>query len=478
MKKISLLIVAFMLAIVFVAKPTYAAYDESNVAFLGDSITYGLGTTAAENIYSALVGEALEFDNVYNYGVSGSRIAKEADRTDSFYERYTLMEADLDVIFVFGGVNDFQTGELPLGTNTDAVDTTLYGNINLLMDGLQTTYPDAEIIFLTAYNYDNGSFDSKIANATTGLTLDEINEAVRSRAIVHKINVIELDKFFGADLYADDDAIDRYTSDGLHLNDEGHDHLSNLLISYIQRTEADYFGENLFNEDTIVEGYRIQNDNEIYHDEHTSTLFYSDYIEVKPGYSYVGYAQVNSSKAVYSSYVYFYDANKNYVSHPTNDLLNPIFTIPDGVKYIRINGSTIDERITDTYVRELINYPIYKVDFVTGLYSEYESQWIEEGSLIDVNQPTSAYNTFAGWYTDAAYDTLFDIDSDEVMTDLVLYAKWSDGSGDAGSGGNITPSPEAETFELFGIAWYWYLGAAAVVYFGFTKKGRKVIGLK
>lgn len=455
-----MLLTAF--AAVSTVTPTYAlettttAYEGKNIAFLGDSITFGNGTTGESKIYTALVGDALNFDNVYNYGVSGSKIAKEDGATNSFLERYDDMEADLDVIVVYGGVNDFQTGDSLLGTETDAIDTTLYGNINLLMDGLQTTYPDAEIIFITNYEYDNTSFDSKIANATTSLDLADINAAIKNRAIAKHIDLIELEEFIGLDLYADSTAKTDYLADNLHLNDKGHEHLANLLISYLQRTTADYFNENMIDFTTITEGYELGSSGP-YVNGATTYSFYSDYIEVREGYTYVAYSQLNEAGDARSNYVLFYDSDKAYVSMPTGELNDEIFTIPDGVKYIRINGSTISNRYDDTYVRELINYEVHKVSFDLGAYTIPDDVWVEDGTKISIADPVNSYNTFVGWYSDAALTTMFDTSNDLVTEDITLYAKWVVNS-------DTTPILDTSGFDLGdGLL---SLGATALLVFG------------
>ena len=47
------------------------------VNFLGDSITEGVGTSAPEHIYLNVLQRSCAFSLVRNYGISGTRIARQ-----------------------------------------------------------------------------------------------------------------------------------------------------------------------------------------------------------------------------------------------------------------------------------------------------------------------------------------------------------------------------------------------------------------
>ena len=101
------------------------------VKFMGDSITEGVGASVPENRFTDVF--AREFGaKANNYGVSGSRIARQIVVTDEEYDRdYCLrmeeMDPDADAVVVFGGTNDFGHGEAPLGVFTDRTPGTFYG---------------------------------------------------------------------------------------------------------------------------------------------------------------------------------------------------------------------------------------------------------------------------------------------------------------------------------------------------------------
>ena len=77
--------------------------------FLGDSITEGVGTSAKENIYLNVVSELAALREAKNFGISGTRIAREKIKSESvfldwdFQQRALMMDKDADLVFVFGG---------------------------------------------------------------------------------------------------------------------------------------------------------------------------------------------------------------------------------------------------------------------------------------------------------------------------------------------------------------------------------------
>ena len=134
------------------------------IGFLGDSITVGVGTSNAENQHVGFRFPDLFANRVgaiaYNYGVSGTRIAKQREpipyepAEGHYILRVDKMEPDLDAIVVFGGTNDFGHGDAPLGSFTDRGDDTFYGALHNLSEKLIKKYPMARIVFLTPLHRD------------------------------------------------------------------------------------------------------------------------------------------------------------------------------------------------------------------------------------------------------------------------------------------------------------------------------------
>ena len=119
------------------------------IGCLGDSITFGAGGTSWVTRLKELTG----CKYAINYGVSGTTI--ETNGTgQSFVERYTNMANDLDLICVWGGVNDHHwtgTAGRPFGNiNSPTTETnSFYGALKNLCEGLINKYPGKTIMFIT-----------------------------------------------------------------------------------------------------------------------------------------------------------------------------------------------------------------------------------------------------------------------------------------------------------------------------------------
>lgn len=123
------------------------------VAFLGDSITQGVGASCYENSYTQVFAR-ISGANVKNYGVSATRIARQknmdvAGNDEDYIMRADKMDLDADAVAVFGGTNDFGHGDVPIGTFADRSEYTFYGALHVLINKLINKYPSAKLFFIT-----------------------------------------------------------------------------------------------------------------------------------------------------------------------------------------------------------------------------------------------------------------------------------------------------------------------------------------
>ena len=124
------------------------------INFLGDSITQGVGTADEQSIFLNVMRDECGLAAARNYGISGTRIARQYVENDyctepAFCDRYQSMDDDADVIVVFGGTNDHGHGQAPLGTFDDRTEETYYGAWHVLLRGLIEKYPEAVIVVMT-----------------------------------------------------------------------------------------------------------------------------------------------------------------------------------------------------------------------------------------------------------------------------------------------------------------------------------------
>ncbi len=216
--------------------------QNKKVGFLGDSITFGVGTSNAENNYKGScfpdLFAKLSGAKAYNYGVSGTRIAKQSvpipyePKAGHYILRVDTMEPELDVVVVFGGTNDFGHGDAPLGNFSDRGDDTFYGALHSLIVALINRYPRATIVFLTPLHRD-GEF--KLINSM-GLRREPLIryiEAIREVAEYYSVPVLDLYKNSG--MQPSVDVIrEIYLPDGLHPSDAGAKKIADMLYSFLR----------------------------------------------------------------------------------------------------------------------------------------------------------------------------------------------------------------------------------------------------
>lgn len=209
------------------------------IIFLGDSITEGFGTSGAPHRYIDLVASHFCAECV-NCGISGSRIAiQRKPSTDPrfdlyFASRVEQMDADADVIVVFGGTNDFGHGDAPMGTMQDRTAESFYGGLHVLYTRLIEKYPDKLIVIATPlhrWNEENPHGDAK--PVAVGKLRDYV-QAIRQVAEFYSLPVLDLYATSGLQPCVETQR-QMYMPDGLHPNDAGHVILAQKFIGFLQR---------------------------------------------------------------------------------------------------------------------------------------------------------------------------------------------------------------------------------------------------
>ena len=211
----------------------------SKINFLGDSITEGVGTSCEVcryvNVIAAQYGAVCR-----NYGISGTRIARQRKPSDCpdfdkyFASRVDGMNPDADVIVVFGGTNDFGHGDAPIGTMADRTVDTFYGGLHVLYTSLIEKYPEALIVVLTPthrWNEDNPRGDGNKPEDVG--TLKEYVDIIREVAEFYSLPVLDLFAVSGIQPRV---AVmkERYMPDGLHPNDAGNAVLARKIARFLE----------------------------------------------------------------------------------------------------------------------------------------------------------------------------------------------------------------------------------------------------
>ncbi|MBQ8725978.1 MAG: SGNH/GDSL hydrolase family protein [Clostridia bacterium] len=208
------------------------------INFLGDSITEGALAGILENRYSTLTAKHFGAEEL-NFGVSGTRIAKQVKRTnnpddDVFMQRAVKMPTDADFTFVFGGTNDYGHGDAKLGVFDDKDDYTFYGALHNLAKYLASTFPKDKICFILPIpRFDQNNPYGDGSKDEAGVSLQEYIKAEIKTFDFYGVEYLDLsDKFYIPNTQQDDGNL---YADGLHPNAKGHRFLADCLIEYLTK---------------------------------------------------------------------------------------------------------------------------------------------------------------------------------------------------------------------------------------------------
>lgn len=202
--------------------------------FLGDSITKGVGVSESCEIYHRRIEKKYGLKTVRNYGISGTRFAKQSTPTldnpsfdMDFCSRFSEMENDADLVVVFGGTNDFGHGDAPIGEMTDRTPDTFFGACHYLMSGLKEKYPNAKIVFMTPLHR-----ASELSLNRNGANLECYVNIIKIVAEYYALPVCDLWSL--CDIQPRDlESKEKFCPDGLHPNGEGHKKITAVLEDFL-----------------------------------------------------------------------------------------------------------------------------------------------------------------------------------------------------------------------------------------------------
>lgn len=197
--------------------------------FTGDSICFGAGYNGG---YSKLISERNPQMVYFNYGVSGTTVAKKVGQSDSILERFNNMNDTADFVVLEGGVNDKWT-DVPLGNfdkNNIFVELDEYtftGALESLFKKCLNKYSNAKIFYIIPHSID-------IVNGMNEF-MDRAEEVCKKWNII----LIDLRKLSGLNVYIDT-VKENFTQDGdgVHPNKQGYKQyyikpIINILKQYI-----------------------------------------------------------------------------------------------------------------------------------------------------------------------------------------------------------------------------------------------------
>ena len=212
------------------------------INFLGDSITEGCGASTPEKCYVELLKEKYHLKEARNYGIGGTRIARQSEikdpnclRDKDFIMRAEDMDEDADIIVVFGGTNDYGNGQAPLGSIEDRNVFTFYGAVSVLCENLIKKYPTSAIVFITPMHRwnENGGIGTWKPDGVEQRPLCDYVKAVKE--VCEKYSVPVFDLFGAGQMPFNYHPWARlYSEDGIHPNDQGYLLLADKIGKFLE----------------------------------------------------------------------------------------------------------------------------------------------------------------------------------------------------------------------------------------------------
>ncbi len=209
------------------------------INFLGDSITEGAGAPNPDATYLAVCAK-LAHATAVNYGLSGTRIARQKVASDPFSpdEDFILRARWMnpcDFLFVFGGTNDFGHGDAPLGQRGDDTPWTFYGALRVLCEYLLNAkgLKKEQICFILPTpreDQESHAGDGR-KNFVNWPDLEGYKKVIK-----------EVVSSYGIDIFESSiptpplgvHGPSEYYVDGLHPNEKGHRYLGEELYRYLK----------------------------------------------------------------------------------------------------------------------------------------------------------------------------------------------------------------------------------------------------
>lgn len=220
-------------------------FKGKTISFVGDSITYGYGLKENEkDRFSNIIKNDYQLKDAFNYGISGTRIAYQSKPSiraahDLYFCGRVFNIFPADLIFIYGGVNDYLHGDAPLGTGADKTPTTFYGALEYLLKTLKETYPCSRIAFATpAHCYMKEYTDSQPSTnpyktPQSKYPLYVYVDAIKEKCAEHNVPVLDL--FNDFEINVNNKAQrEKYTIDGLHFNEAGHKALAERIKKFLK----------------------------------------------------------------------------------------------------------------------------------------------------------------------------------------------------------------------------------------------------
>lgn len=194
-------------------------YKNTNVTFVGDSITYGF--LVGKSFVDFIIEKNI-FKSVSVSAVPGSCVSIRSDRGlihDPLVTRLKDIPLDSDLVIFFMGTNDYKH-DSPLGNMEDQEDISFIGALNYSFKYIKNNIPSAEMMYVLPIR----RLDF------TGPNSFNLNQLDYNEAIVKVCKKFNVPVFDGYNLID----VSEHLVDGLHPTVEGQEIIAEKIIEFLK----------------------------------------------------------------------------------------------------------------------------------------------------------------------------------------------------------------------------------------------------
>ena len=207
-----------------VVKPVTQKYNgKINIAF-GDSITYG---STYHLKLGGILGSIASGICYNGWTITGNLV----NRLNMLAEAEAANNAEIGLITMLAGVNDFNTSK-PIGTIESTNQSEVYGALHKICSHVINNYPDATFIIATPLHCNLNKFTNPNSKNDLGFTLLDYCEAIKNICVYYNIPCLDLHSVSGYIPHIEWNKT-KYTSDGLHPNENGKHLITKLWADFI-----------------------------------------------------------------------------------------------------------------------------------------------------------------------------------------------------------------------------------------------------
>lgn len=214
------------------------SFTNKTITFLGDSITYGVGTSGTQNRYSSQVASSLGMTEI-NMGISGTVMCTGGHRSSRLGDIQNI-SLESDYVGILLGINDFDQCRnnesakyYSLGEFGSKDTSTIYGALDKMCSDLVARFgaTDTKVFLMTPVitSWNNSvsgvrDWDQGKVNAC-GYTLRDLCDAIETVAAHYGIATLDLNELCVMN--------ESDFSDGIHPNDAGAKKMADTIKAFL-----------------------------------------------------------------------------------------------------------------------------------------------------------------------------------------------------------------------------------------------------